>query len=218
MGDSVIYTEFHHLGVHHNHLHVLWFGLEDNTHNQGVDAYRLTGASGACNKQMGHLSYVRHHHLPADILAHSKGQTGLVVFKSLRLQQIPQVHHIILFVRHLDSHCRLAGDGCFYTDVRSSQAQLDIIGQSHYLADLHALFRQKLIPGHGRAAADVSDRHAHPEIVQGLLQLYGSGLVLIPREGSGILGPLLKQGGGREHVFLLDRLFLFLDFLGHRQI
>ena len=75
MGDSVIDTELHHLGVHHNHLHVLWFGLENNAHNQGVDTHRLTGTGGARNEQMGHLSDIRHHHLAADILAHGKGQT-----------------------------------------------------------------------------------------------------------------------------------------------
>ena len=141
-----------------------------------------------------------------------------MVLKRFRLQQIPQIYHVVLFVGHLDSHRRLAGNGRLNTDIRRSQTQLDIVGQPHYLADLNALLRQKLIPGHGRTAAYICNRHPNTEVMESLLQFNGRGLILIPRKGTGILSPFLKQGSRREHIFLLYRLFLFLDFLGHRHI
>ena len=179
MGDAVVDAELHHLGVHHDQLHVLRFGLEDNTHDQRVDTHGFTGAGGARDQKVGHLADVRHHHLAADVLTHRKGQTGLVVLEIVGLQQFPQINHVVFLVRHLDAHGGFAGDGGLDADVRGCQVQLDVVGQTHDLADLHALLRQQLVAGHRRSAADIGHGHAHAEVAQGLLQFDGRGLVFV---------------------------------------
>ena len=88
MGNSIVYTQLHHLGIHHNQLHILRAGFVYNTHNQRIDAYGFTGSGCTCNQQMGHFRNICNHHLAADILSHSKSQTGTVIFKIVRFQKL----------------------------------------------------------------------------------------------------------------------------------
>ena len=61
----------------------------------------------------------------------------------------------------------------------------DVIGQSHDLADLHALLRVKLVAGNRWPAADVGHGNTNAEVSQCLLQLHGSVPVLLLRITAG---------------------------------
>ncbi len=72
MRDSVIDTQFHHLGVDHDKLHLIRLRLIQDTHDQCIDTHRFTGTCSAGNQYVRHLADIRHYRLPADILAHRK--------------------------------------------------------------------------------------------------------------------------------------------------
>ena len=120
---------------------------------------------------MGHLRNIRHHCFPADILSHCKGQVGRKGLKFPGLQQIPERHCRILFIRHLDAHRRFSRYRGFDSDIRSRQIQFNIIRQSYYLAHLHALLRLQLISRNCRPLADIRDRYSHPKSGKRLLQM-----------------------------------------------
>lgn len=52
-----------------------------------------------------------------------------------------------------------------------ARIQLDIIGKTNDLADLHTHFRLQLIAGNGRSAAHIGNGYIDAEIMQGFLKL-----------------------------------------------
>ena len=78
---------------------------------------------------MRHTRQIRHNHLATNIPADTEAQTGREFFEFLGVQQLTQIYCLVLRVRHLDSHSRLAGDRRFDTDIRRRKVQLDIIRQ-----------------------------------------------------------------------------------------
>ena len=75
MGDSVIDTELHHLGSTIIIFTSSGLDLKMMLIIRVLIHTDLPEPVAPANKQMGHLSDVRHHHLSADILANGKGQT-----------------------------------------------------------------------------------------------------------------------------------------------
>ena len=67
MGNTVVNTQFHHLGVDHQQLDLLIGGLIENAHDDRVDAHRLTRTGGTGNEHMGHLCQIRQHDVAGNI-------------------------------------------------------------------------------------------------------------------------------------------------------
>ena len=67
---------------------------------------------------------------------------------------------------HLDLHGRLARDGRFDANARRSKVERDVVRQARDAANLYARKRLQLVPGDGRAAADVLQAGAHAETLQ----------------------------------------------------
>ena len=204
MRNSIICTELHHLRVDHNQLDLRRLRLIEDTHDQGVDADRLTGTGRSGDQKMRHLGQIGHHDLPADILTHGKSQFRLKVPEYPVIHQLPEMYDHILFVRHLDTDGRFARDRRLDTDIGGRQIQLDIVCQGENLADLGSLLREHLIPGHRRATADVGDGHPHAETLQRALQLHGR---LFERPVI-ILRKLLLLG--RQQIHRRENVLLFL--------
>lgn len=100
-----------------------------------------------------------------------------MLLKAIRLQNIPQVYHLVFFIGYLDAHRRFSWYGRFNSDISGRQAQFDVICQAYNLTDLYPLLRMKLIPGYGRSAAYIGDRNPDTEILKSPLELNGSFLV-----------------------------------------
>ncbi len=168
--NAVINAQLHHLGIDHNHLHVIRVRLKQNPHNDRIDTNRLTGAGRSRDQQMGHLRNIRKHGFAADILTHRKDQIGGKFIKLRRFHQIAERHRRVLLVRHLDAHRRFPGNGRFDTNIRGCQIQLDVVRKPDDFADLDALLRLQFIAGDGRPPAVLRDAHLHAEIAQNLFQ------------------------------------------------
>jgi len=50
MRNAVIDTQFHDLRIHHDQLHIIRMRLVQNTHDQRIDTYRLSGSCRSCHK------------------------------------------------------------------------------------------------------------------------------------------------------------------------
>ena len=122
---------------------------------------------------MGHLGNIRYNRFAGNILAHRKGKVFRETLKFLAFQQIPQRHHSIFLIGHLNPHCRLAGNGSLNPDVCRCQVQFDVICQIHNPAHLHAGLRLQFVSGNGRSLADIRHGHLYAKGLQGLLQTHG---------------------------------------------
>ncbi len=220
MGDIRIGGQFHHLRIHHNKFDVIGIRLINNTHDQRIDTHRFTRAGRPCHEHMGHFGNICDNSLAANVLSHSKGQIGLGALKFPALQQFTKSHHIPFGIRHLDAHCRLAGDRRLDPYIRSRQAQLDIIRKSGDAADFYSLLRHQLIPGDARSAAHISHLHLDAKTFQCSLK-FGCCIdqvliaeTFIPRLG---LGEKIQRRN-YIRIFLLEFWFLdlFLDLLNLR--
>ena len=69
-------------------------------------------------------------------------------------------------IGNLDADCGLAGDGGLDAHARRGKIQCNIIGKAGDAADLDARLGLQLIPGHGRAAADIQDMGLNTKAVQ----------------------------------------------------
>ena len=173
MGNPVIHTQLHNLGIYHDQPYLFRGGFVKDTHNQCIDTYGFTGACGACNQQMGHLGNIGNDRLSCNIFSRRKCQLGFARGKSLGLYQFTKHNCTVCGIGDFDSDGGFAGNGCLNTDIRCCQVQFDIIGQADNFADFNALFRLQLITRNGRTAAHIGHCHIDPEIVQCLLQFFG---------------------------------------------
>ena len=213
MRDPVVYGKLHHLWIDHDQADILRFCLVQDTHDQRVDADGFTGACCAGDQQMWHFSDVCDHGLSCNIFSDCEGNVGWMLFERLRLQQIPQHDRGIGGVGNFDSHCRFSRDRGLNTDVRRSQVQFDVVRQTDDLADLDALFRQKLVSGDSRTAAHIGDGHVYSEVPERLFQLVSS----LPQMSVGVSGdfavPFLQKGQGRKFIYTFFRRGIAADFL-----
>ena len=165
MWNTIVNAQFYDLRVDHDQLDILRLCLIENAHNQRIDADGFSGSGRSRDQKMRHLCDICHNGLSADIFSDGKRQIGLVLFKFVCLQQIPQHNGAVLTIRDFNTNRRFAGNRCFDPDVCCSQIQLDIIGERHDLLDLYALLRHQLIAGHTRPAAYICHFRMNAEAV-----------------------------------------------------
>ena len=72
MRNAVIDRKLHHLRVNHDEFDLVRPGMEQNAHDDGIDADRLTGAGGAGNQNMRHLCDVSVDRLSGNVLTDGK--------------------------------------------------------------------------------------------------------------------------------------------------
>ena len=148
MGDSVVYAQLHHFGVHHNQAHLLRRRPVEQGDNQGIGTHALAGTRGAGDEHVGQLRNIPHHALAGDVLAHSEGHFGLVLAEGVGVDDLPDRYRHRGLVGHLHPHHRAAAGDGGDTDTGYPQAQGNVAGQIGNLIQLHAPFELQLIPGH----------------------------------------------------------------------
>ena len=85
MRNAVIDTQFHDLRIHHDQFHIIRMRLVQNTHDQRINAYGLTGTGSSGDQHMRHLGNIRHHSLACDILTYGKCNIGIKLLKLFAL-------------------------------------------------------------------------------------------------------------------------------------
>ena len=141
MRNAVIHTQFYDLRIYHDQFYIIRMCLVQNTHDQGIDTYGFTGTGSSGDQHMGHLGNICHYRLARNILTYGKSNVGIELLEFLTLQQIPECHGHIFFVRDFDTDGCLAGNRCLNTNIRCRQIQLNIIRQTYDLGYFHPLLR-----------------------------------------------------------------------------
>ena len=116
VGNSIINSQLHHLGVYHQKADLAGGGFIKKTDNQRIDAHRFTGASGAGDQQVGHFCQIRQGHLSGNIPAQGNSQLAFRQTEAVGFHQFPHFHHIDHLIRHLDAHRRFSRDWSLDTD------------------------------------------------------------------------------------------------------
>ena len=173
MGDAVVLSQFHHLGVDQNQFDIFRTGAEQKADDDRVDADGFTAAGGAGDQQVGHFTQVRHLGCTGNIFAQRHGQWAAHVDVVLGFKHPADADGRPDLVGHLDTDGGFAGNGGFDTHTGGGKVQGDIIRQAGDTADLDARLGLQLIPGHGRAAADIQDMGLNTKAVQRVHQDIG---------------------------------------------
>ena len=81
VGDAFIYAQFQHFRIDKDQAHLIRLALEQQAHEQRIDADRLTRTGGTGHQQMRHFRQVGHHRVTGNVLAQTQGErrTGTVV-------------------------------------------------------------------------------------------------------------------------------------------
>ena len=117
MRDSIVYTEFYYFRVDHDQLDILRICLIENTHNDRIDTYRLSGSGCSRDQKVWHLGNICYDHLACNIFSCGKCDIGRMFFKFFRFDQLTKCYGYILFVRYFDTNRRFSGDRCLDTDI-----------------------------------------------------------------------------------------------------
>ena len=166
MRDAVVLCQFNDLRVDEDELDILGAGTEQKADDDGVDADRFTTAGRTGNQQVGHLAQVSDLGRTGNIFAESHRQRTAHIDVILRLKHCTDIDGGTNLIGHLNTDGRLAGDGGFDTHTSGGKIQSNIIGQAGDAADLDAGLGLQLVPGDGRAAADIQHRSLDTETVQ----------------------------------------------------
>ena len=101
--DAVVYSELHHLRVHHYQPHLFWRGLVEQAQKQRVEADGLAAARGAGNQHVRQLGYIAHDAAAGDVLADGEGKARLGVLELRGLYDLAQIDYADYLVRHFDA-------------------------------------------------------------------------------------------------------------------
>ena len=93
MRDTLVFAEFDHLRVNQQELDLVGSRLEEDRHQQRVDADRLTGTGGTRDQQVGHLRQIGGDDLTRDISAQYTVELALMVAELVRLHQLTEGDH-----------------------------------------------------------------------------------------------------------------------------
>ena len=69
MRDPIVNTQFHDFWIDHDQLDIFRRSFVDQTHDDRIDAYRLTGSCCTGNQKMRHFCNIRHHNLSCQVLS-----------------------------------------------------------------------------------------------------------------------------------------------------
>ena len=206
MGNAVVNSQFHHLGVNHNELDILRPGFVEQTDYDGVHTYGFarTGCTG--NEHMGHLRDISHNTGTANILAHRKRGLGFGLCKFRRINDFPQRNRGYGTVRDLNTNNgNLSGDGSNPNTGRT-KAQRNIISTGCKLIQAYALIQLHLISGNTGTTGHVDDVGINSKAGQRFIQAPGVFPHFLCTIGCST-DRLLQKIDGRKAVW---RRFLFL--------
>ncbi len=168
--DTVVYRQFQHLRVDHDHADFLRGGFVDHTQNQGVDAYGFTGTRGAGDQYMGHLAKIYDYGPAADVFSQHQRQRRTGVFVSTGRQTLDELHGLALLVGYLQADHRLARNIVHDPYAYGGQRSRQIPRQPLDLAGLHPGGGFDLEPRNYGPRMDRYDLDVNVEIGQFLLQ------------------------------------------------
>ncbi len=222
-GDQVRYAlvdgQFHALGVHQHHAHLLGRGPHHDGGDHGVDEGGLSGAGLAGHQQVRGLGQVGDHVIALDVLAQAHHQRVRLLLGSLGAQHIPELDHLPVGVGDLHTDGALSGNRGEQTDLIRTDRVGDVLGLAGHPGDVHTTPQVDLITGDLRATRIAGDGGVHTEFGEHVLQPVdngvigvGAGGVAVARFKQGVLGKAvggavrqlhLPQGDGIGEVLLV---------------
>ncbi len=119
----VVVGELHSLGVDEQQTHVVGRDLEQQARDQSVDAHALALARRAGDEQVRHARQIADDRLAGDVVTERQRQFVRALAKRRRLHDLADRDQAGGFVRHLDTHRRLARDGRFDAQWRGRQRE-----------------------------------------------------------------------------------------------
>ena len=134
--DAVVLGELDLLGVDEDHPDLLGRGPHEDRRDDRVDARRLAGAGLTGDEHVRHLGEVHEDGLALDVStdAHLERMGRPVRF--LRGEDVAQVDHLAVLVRHLDTDGLTARDGSEDADIRRRHGVGDVLVQAGQTSDL----------------------------------------------------------------------------------
>ena len=207
---TVVYIQLDLLRVDEDKLNLVGSRLEEQAHENAVNADRLTHTGGTCNENVRHLRNVHEDRLSGNVHAQRHADLALILRKAGIFEELTQPdgsHHL---VGHLNADSGFARDGSLNTNARGSKIQGDIVHKIDNRAHLDTLLRGKLIACDGGTAGDIHDAGTHLEASQGFHQLGGVCVQLLADIGVGGRSLQLEQRHGRKLIGLGRRCLILL--------
>ena len=130
MRDTVVDHKFNRFRVDHKEAHLVRCRAEKYAHDDRVHAYRLTGACGAGDKDMGHLCDICDNDVAGNALAEDCAQLALCLAEFLRIHHFAERNAFHGLVRHFYANRRLVRDRRFDAHSRRCEVQRDIVHKS----------------------------------------------------------------------------------------
>ena len=66
---SIVHAQLYYFRIDHDQFYFVRFCFVQNTHNDRIDTYRLTGTGSTCDQQMRHLGNICHNDMTCDIFS-----------------------------------------------------------------------------------------------------------------------------------------------------
>ena len=181
--DDGVDAEFHLLGVDEHKLQLGGVLLVEQRGDDGVQTHGLTLTGSTSHEHVGHLGQIHHEHLVRDGLTQGDGQLIGRFLELLAADDALPRHDFGVRVGHLDTDGTLARYGRYDTDAQCREAQGDVVLQSAYFRDAHALFGSNLVERHRRSYGRLDGADFDAETAQCAHDLVLVGILLVHVDG-----------------------------------
>ena len=194
VGQRLVRRELDHLGIDHQHQHLVRPPRHQHRHDDRIQADRLAGTGPAGDEKVGQGGHVNHHRIAGDVLPEVDRDLHAAALGLGLLDHFAEADHLPSRVGHLDADGILAGDRCDDTDARHAERDGEIVAEVRDLGEPQAGLQFDLVLRDHRARLDLDNLHLEAEFGKRLLEHAG------PLANLLLLLLHLQVFGGEEQV------------------
>ena len=159
-----------HLGVDHQHPHVVRPARHQHAANDRVEAHRFPGPRPPGDQQVRHLRQINHQWVARNVLAQEHRDVHPVRLVAGFFDHVADADDLPRLVGHLDADGVLARDRCDDPHAGHPQPDRDVVGQPRDLRQPQAGLQLDLILGDHRAGFDLDDADVVSEFGERLFE------------------------------------------------
>ncbi len=168
---AVVRAKLHDLRVYHNELHLVRLCLIQNTCDNRVYAYALTGTRSAGNEQMRSFGNIHYNRAAVYVTAYGYGKLGRMIFK---FRSFKHCAHIYGGYRIVGNFYADAARQYFDSYVARRQAQRNITVERRNLVYFDTLGRQNLVSCNARTSRYIRNSCLYSEAFENIYQFCGT--------------------------------------------
>ncbi|CRH66684.1 Uncharacterised protein [Chlamydia trachomatis] len=133
MRNASVCRKLYSLRIYQNHTNLFRCCSHDNRSEHRVNKTRLTRSCSTCNKQMRHFIESCRYEMTLNILTNTCKHRVWILARFIRPKNISQIYNLSIYIRDLNTNCRLARNWRENTHISTCYSIRNILLKIRYL-------------------------------------------------------------------------------------